>query len=97
MHYETINNLKSMEEQNEIPEGYEPFVEKLKLMSELASVLRDNKVRKGYIDFDRFFEYINKIGYKETFTVEATAFDSNGVIDIHMLNKQFEFIKNKMD
>ena len=59
--------------------------------------LRTLPIGQGYIDFDRFFEYINKIGYKETFTVEATAFDSNGVIDIHMLNKQFEFIKNKMD
>ena len=32
-----------------------------------------------------------------TFTIEATAFDSNGVIDIDMLNKQFEFIRNAMD
>lgn len=32
-------------------------------------------------------------GYKDTFTVEATAFDSSGVIDIEMLNRQFEFIR----
>ena len=32
--------------------------------------------------------------YRGTFTVEATAFDSNGVVDIEMLNKQFEFIRN---
>lgn len=46
---------------------------------------------------DRFFEFIHKIGYKGTFTLEATALDRNGVIDIDMLNKQFEFIRNAME
>lgn len=34
-----------------IPEGYEPFVQKLKLMEELAKILRTHKINKGYIDF----------------------------------------------
>ena len=46
---------------------------------------------------DRFFEFIHKIGYNGTFTLEATALDRNGVIDIDMLNKQFEFIRNAME
>ncbi len=59
--------------------------------------LRTLPIGQGHIDFDRFFEFIQKIGYHGTFTVEATAFDSNGVIDIQMLNQQFEFIRNAMD
>ena len=38
-------------EQNEIPEGYEPFAEKLKLMDELSKIIRKNKNNRGYIDF----------------------------------------------
>ena len=38
-------------EKNEIPEGYEPFVEKLKLMDELSKIIRKNKNNRGYIDF----------------------------------------------
>lgn len=56
--------------------------------------LRTYPIGQGHVDFDRFFDFINKIGYKGTFTVEATALDSNGVVDIDMLNKQFEFIRN---
>ena len=59
--------------------------------------LRTLPIGKGHIDFDRFFEFIHKIGYKGTFTLEATALDRNGVIDIDMLNKQFEFIRNAME
>ena len=58
--------------------------------------LRTLPIGQGHVNFDRFFRFINMIGYKGTFTVEATAFDSNGVIDIDMLNKQFEFIRNAM-
>ena len=46
---------------------------------------------------DRFFEFIHKIGYKGTFTLEATALDRNGVIDIDMLNKRFKFIRKAME
>ena len=59
--------------------------------------LRTLPIGQGHIDFDRFFEFIHKIGYKGTFTLEATALDRNGVIDIDMLNKQFEFIRNAME
>lgn len=58
--------------------------------------LRTLPIGQGHVDFDKFFEYINKIGYKGTFTVESTAFDSNGVVDIEMLNEQFDFIRNAL-
>lgn len=48
----TYTNVNKILEENIVPEGYEPYVDKLKLMSELAEILRANKVRKGYIDFD---------------------------------------------
>ncbi len=48
----TYKKVNSILESNIIPEGYEPYVESLKVMKELADILRQNKVRKGYIDFD---------------------------------------------
>lgn len=53
-------------------------------------------VGKGYIDFERFFKHIQKTGYRDTFTVEATAFNEEGVIDVEMLNQQFEYIRRAL-
>ena len=47
----TYKNVNSILEDNKVPEGYEPYVNDLKLMAELAEILRDMKVRRGYIDF----------------------------------------------
>ncbi|MBR3825151.1 MAG: sugar phosphate isomerase/epimerase [Lachnospiraceae bacterium] len=55
--------------------------------------LRTLPIGKGHIDFERFFDYIHEIGYDDTFTVEATAFDETGVVDVDMLNDQFSQIK----
>ena len=48
----TYKNVNKILEENIIPEGYEPFSEKLKMMKNLADILRKNKERRGYIDFD---------------------------------------------
>ena len=48
----TYKKVNAILEKNEIAEGYESYVEKLHQMSELADILRKNKVNKGYIDFD---------------------------------------------
>lgn len=48
MTYKCVNSIL---EQNIVSEGYEPFVENLKLMEELAKVLRKEKESRGYIDF----------------------------------------------
>ena len=48
----TYKKVNAILEENVVAEGYEPYVEKLNLMSELADILRKNKVSKGYIDFD---------------------------------------------
>lgn len=55
--------------------------------------LKTLPIGKGNVDFDRFFTYIKEIGYDGTFTVEATAFNSEGVVDVKMLNEQVKRIK----
>lgn len=49
MTYEAVNQIL---EQNIIPEGYEDYVDNLRLMEELASILRKHKIERGYIDFN---------------------------------------------
>lgn len=48
----TYHNVNRILENNEIPEGYEPYIQHLKLMEELSSILRKNKIERGYLDFD---------------------------------------------
>ena len=48
----TYKNVNSILEKNIIPEGYEEYASKLKEMLALAHILRENKTRRGYIDFD---------------------------------------------
>ena len=49
MTYKKVNKII---EENIIPEGYEEFSDTLKEMKILADILRKNKERRGYIDFD---------------------------------------------
>ena len=49
MTYKKVNKVL---EENEIPEGYEPYVNALRMMKELADILRKAKENKGYIDFE---------------------------------------------
>lgn len=48
----TYKKVNSILEKDIVPVGYEPYADTLKDMAKLASILRENKVRKGYIDFD---------------------------------------------
>ncbi len=48
----TYKNVNKIIEEDIVPEGYEDFVDVLKQMHELAKILRKNKIKKGYIDFD---------------------------------------------
>lgn len=58
--------------------------------------LRSLPIGKGKIDFERFFEFIKKTEYNGDFTVEATAVDDAGTVDVAMLNEQFRYIKSKL-
>ena len=48
----TYKKVNSILEKNVVPEGYEPYADILKIMAELASILRKAKVKRGYINFD---------------------------------------------
>lgn len=48
MTYESVNKIL---EKSEIPEGYEDYVQSLKMMESLAKILKKMKEKRGYIDF----------------------------------------------
>ena len=58
--------------------------------------LKTLPIGEGHVDFRAFFDFIKKIGYNDTFTVESTAFDAQGMVNVDMLNKQFRFIRETM-
>ena len=47
----TYKNVNKILEENTIPEGYEDYADSLRLMKELADILRKEKISRGYIDF----------------------------------------------
>ena len=47
----TYKKVNSILENNEVPSGYEPYEKDLRLMQELADILRKAKENRGYIDF----------------------------------------------
>ena len=48
----TYNAVNDILENNTVPEGYEPFVNELKLMNELSNILRKKMVNHGYLEFN---------------------------------------------
>lgn len=48
----TYKNVNKILEENIVPDGYEEYEEKLRMMLDLAHILRKNKEKRGYIDFD---------------------------------------------
>ncbi len=48
----TYRNVNSILEKNVVPKGYEPYVKSLRMMADLAKILRTMKHKRGYIEFD---------------------------------------------
>ena len=48
----TYSAVNSILEDNVVPEGYEPYEKSLRLMGELAAILRKAKIKRGYLNFD---------------------------------------------
>lgn len=48
----TYANVNCILENNEVPEGYEAYADSLRVMEELAQILRKMKEKRGYIDFE---------------------------------------------
>lgn len=61
------------------------------------SKLKTLPIGNGHIDFDKFFAFTRKIHYQGCYTVEATAFGPDGVIDVEMLNRSFARIRNYLE
>lgn len=49
MTYKKVNKIL---EEDVVPKGYEPYVDTLKLMNELSSIIRKSKTERGSLDFD---------------------------------------------
>ena len=58
--------------------------------------LRTLLLGRGKLDFDRFFSFIRKIGYDDTFTLEGTAFDATGSVDFEALNAEVDFVRSRL-
>ncbi len=54
-------------------------------------------VGTGKLDFERFFGFLRSIGYDGDFTTEGVAFDEEGNVDVELLNRQFDYIREKMN
>ncbi len=58
------------------------------------SSLRTLHPGDGQVDFDRLFGFLTEKGYRGDFTVEATSFGADGVIDFDALNRDFDGIRS---
>ena len=54
-------------------------------------------VGSGHIDFDRFFSFVRKTGYRGDYTLEATGFDAAGTIHTDLLNEQFSRVRKMLE
>ncbi len=61
------------------------------------SKLRTLPIGEGHIDFEPFWQHIKTTGYNGSFTLESTAFDMDGNIDLEMLNRQVRYIRSKTE
>jgi len=58
--------------------------------------LRTLRIGQGKLDFERFFTFISEIGYDGDYTLEATAYDEEGNVNVELLNKQFAYVREHM-
>lgn len=59
--------------------------------------LKTLPIGDGNIDFQKFFSFIKHIGYNDTFTIEATAFGKDGIVNVDMLNRCFKTVRGYLD
>ncbi len=53
-------------------------------------------VGKGKLDFEQFFAFVKSTGYDGDITTEGVAFDEEGNVDVETLNRQFDYIREKI-
>jgi len=87
-----------------VPEGYEPFVEDLKLMNELHLILRKEKNSRGYINFDldeakiiqdengKAIDVVKRIREEGEMLIEDFMIAANETVATHIANMDLPFI-----
>ncbi len=55
--------------------------------------LKTLHIGEGQVNFDALFAFLKETGYQGDFTVEATSFGSDGIIDFDALNRDFARIR----
>lgn len=53
-------------------------------------------VGTGKLDMKQFFEFLNNTGFDGDITTEGVAFDEEGNVDVELLNRQFNYIRERM-
>ena len=56
--------------------------------------LKTLPIGAGHVDFNRFFGFLKLIGYDDTITLEATACDAAGEVNLEMIKKQIADVKS---
>lgn len=54
-------------------------------------------VGMGKLDFEQFFAFVKSTGYDGDITTEGVAFDEEGNVNVELLNRQFAYIREKMN
>ena len=100
----TYDNVNLILENNQIPEGYEPFVIDLQIMQELSQILTEKHNKNGYLDFSSnetefvFDENNNPISVHERTQksaeklIENFMIEANCVIARHAYYQELPFI-----
>lgn len=57
------------------------------------SNLKSLHIGDGWIDFQKFFDFLKTTQYQEDFTIEATSIDYTGYVDFYKLNETFKKVR----
>ena len=101
MSYKNVNKILI---DDNIPEDYESFAGKLKLMHELSQIIRKERIRKGYIDFDldeakiiqdengKAIDVIKRVQLEGEKLIEDFMIVANETVATHIANMELPFV-----
>ncbi|HOZ88702.1 MAG TPA: ribonuclease R [Bacilli bacterium] len=101
MTYKKVNDIII---NNVVAEGYEPYVEQIKMMADLAKILRQDKIKRGYIDFDldepkivqdengKAIDVIRRERFAGEMLIEDFMIAANETVATHIYNMDLPFI-----
>lgn len=59
-------------------------------------LLRTLAIGDGHVEFEPFFGLVKEKNYSGDFTLEATAFDATGAVNVEKLNRCVAYVRTKM-